>query len=145
MGGLKILVVMVDDCPEKHETSHHGRVLVVEDEVILRLLVEQVLREAGFTIVGLTGSASEAIETAIKTKPDIILMDIRLAGGSDGVAAAIEIYKQTGIRCVFVTAHHDDHTKQRASAARPLGWIPKPYQIEDLPGAISAALSAGAA
>ena len=54
-------------------------------------------------------------------------MDIRLIGRVDGVDAALEIFRDTGIRCIFATAHYDASVRTRAQAADPLGWLPKPY------------------
>ena len=50
-----------------------------------------------------------------------------MVGRADGVDAALEIFRDTGIRCIFATAHYDAGVRKRAQAADPLGWLPKPY------------------
>ena len=69
-----------------------------------------------------------------------MLMDIRLAENSDGVAAAIEIRQRFEIPSLFVSAHGDPISRNRAAAARPLGFIEKPFSPESLSVAIESAL-----
>jgi DNA-binding NarL/FixJ family response regulator len=91
-----------------------------------------VLLEAGFEVVGITGSAEESIGLVRSEKPALVIMDVRLAGRGDGVDAALSIYRETGIRCIFATAHNDAHIRSRAQAAAPLGWLAKPYAPHSL-------------
>jgi len=67
-------------------------------------------------------------------------MDIRLATARDGVDAALAIFRSTGIRSIFATAHADQHTKERAAEACPLAWVAKPYSMASLVGTIRHAL-----
>jgi DNA-binding NarL/FixJ family response regulator len=71
--------------------------------------------------------ADEAVRLAKSESPTLAIMDIRLIGKADGVDAALEIFRETGIRCIFATAHHDARMRSRAEPAAPLGWLPKPY------------------
>jgi DNA-binding NarL/FixJ family response regulator len=89
--------------------------------------IESVLKEAGYAIAGVAAHADEAVRLAKSKTPTLAIMDIRLAGQSDGVDAALDIFRATGIRSIFATAHYDAHTRSRAQAATPLGWLPKPY------------------
>ena len=93
------------------------------------LEVENALLQAGFQVLGVAGTAEEAIDAARSANPTLVIMDIRLRGRRDGVDAAIEIYRSTGIRSIFATAHQDQLVRQRAEAARPLGWLSKPYAV----------------
>jgi two-component system, response regulator PdtaR len=70
-----------------------------------------------------------------------VVMDIRLIGQRDGIDAAIEICRNTGIRCVFATAHRDTQTLARAEAAAPLGWLTKPYTRDMLVETVKRALT----
>jgi len=117
-----------------------GRILIVEDEILLSMAVEDALTFEGYDVVGTARSADEAISMAVAHGPDLILMDIRLAGNSDGIAAAAQILERTGIRCLMATAHTDAATLARASAVRPLGWLPKPYDEADMVRAVADAL-----
>lgn len=77
-------------------------------------------------------TAVEAISMAESEKPDLVIMDIRLAGRRDGVEAAIEIFSTLGIRSIFASAHADNETRKRAAPASPIGWLQKPYPADDL-------------
>ena len=117
------------------------RVLVVEDEWLTSQEIEAALSEAGFDVVGTAVSADEAIAMARTSRPDLVLMDIRLKGRRDGVDAAVEIYRQSGIRSLFISANNDNLTRNRAGSANPLGWVPKPFSSRQLVSAIRLALS----
>ena len=104
-----------------------SKVLLVEDEFLIALDIETAMREAGFDVVGLARTADQAVDFARAQRPALIIMDIQLAGKRDGIDAALDIYRETGIRCIFATAHHDHATKARADPSCPLGWLMKPY------------------
>ena len=108
------------------------RILVVEDDYLVALQAETALIDAGFEVVGVAASAEEAVSLAARERPTVALMDIRLAGPRDGIEAALEIFRNNGIRSIFATAHTDGRTKARAAAAEPLGWLAKPYTSESL-------------
>jgi DNA-binding NarL/FixJ family response regulator len=107
-------------------------VLVVEDDFLVAGELEHWLSHAGFEVVGPAATADEAINLAREAKPDVVVMDIRLAGSRDGVDAAIEIYRSLGIRSVFATAQSDARTMARGQEANPLAWIAKPYSPSGL-------------
>lgn len=108
------------------------KILIVEDEFFIALDVEEQVRSLGHTVVGTAITADEAVRMAGERRPDVILMDIRLAGTTDGIAAALAIRSQYGIESVFVTANTDPHTLMRAKAIRPLGVLEKPITLERL-------------
>lgn len=116
------------------------QILIVDDELWAALDMEWVVRKLRHEVVGPAATADEAIELAEKARPDLVLMDIRLADDSDGVAAAVEIRQRFDIPSVFVSAHGDSLTRKRAIAARPSGFIEKPFTPETLTLAIEAAL-----
>jgi DNA-binding NarL/FixJ family response regulator len=117
------------------------RVLVVEDDFLVAGELEHWLSNAGFEVVGPAGTAEEAITLARETKPDLVVMDIRLAGSRDGVDAAIEIYRSLGIRSVFATAQSDARTMARGQEANPLAWVAKPYSPSRLVTELKALLA----
>jgi two-component system, response regulator PdtaR len=108
------------------------RILIVEDDFLVADQMENILKDAGFVVSAVVTSAEEAVEAAAAPKPDLVIMDIRLAGKRDGVGAAIELFENLGIRCIFATAHSDPMMQKRAEAARPLGWLQKPYSMASL-------------
>ena len=121
-------------------TRAKARVLIVEDESLLSMAVEDALTCEGYEVVGTARTEPEAVSLAVAHSPDLVLMDIRLAGNSDGIAAAALILERTGIRCLMATALTDDKTKARAALVRPLGWLAKPYDEEDMVQAVAEAL-----
>ncbi|RDJ02769.1 response regulator [Rhizobium grahamii] len=103
---------------------------MVEDEYLIALEIEHRLRDAGFEVTGIAVTADEAISMAGSDRPDLAIMDIRLAGRKDGVHAAIELFTKLGVRSIYASAHADAKTRERGSAASPLGWLQKPYSAE---------------
>ncbi len=115
------------------------RILIVEDDFLVAAEIEAALAEEGYATTT-ARSAEDALPLARDERPDLAIMDIRLAGPSDGISAALDILKETGIRCIFATAHHDAATRARANAAAPLGWLAKPYATATLVSLVEAAL-----
>lgn len=118
------------------------RILVVEDDYFVATDIEGGLRAAGMQVLGPVPTAEEALALARQERPDLVLMDIRLAGVKDGIEAALEIYRELGIRCIFASAHVEPPYRQRAAAAEPLGWVQKPYTISTVVSAVKQALPA---
>jgi len=104
-------------------------ILVVEDDFLVAMQIETALSEAGFALTGTAASGEEALAMAAAIRPGLVLMDIRLAGKMDGVDAALALFRDYGIRCIFATAHHDPEVRRRAAPAEPLGWLAKPYTM----------------
>jgi DNA-binding NarL/FixJ family response regulator len=121
--------------------SARQKILIVDDELWAALDMEWVVQKLGHEVVGPATTAEKAIELAERVRPNLVLMDIRLADNSDGVAAAIEIRQRFDIPSLFVSAHGDPIMRSRAEAARPLGFIEKPFSPESLALAIEAAIN----
>jgi DNA-binding NarL/FixJ family response regulator len=120
-------------------TRRKLRALVVEDEFIIALELEMLLADLGIEVVGSANTAERALKLAADMRPDFVTMDIKLAGGRDGISTAIEMFDTHGIRAIFVSAYKDTELFERAQAAKPLGWVRKPVSL----GALRAALPAG--
>jgi DNA-binding NarL/FixJ family response regulator len=118
-----------------------ARILVVEDDFLVAMQVEAALVDAGFTLAGTAASGEEAIGIVASARPALVLMDIRLAGKMDGVDAALAVFREHGIRCIFATAHHDPEIRKRAAPAQPLGWLPKPYTMPAMLATVRQALA----
>jgi two-component system, response regulator PdtaR len=114
------------------------RVLIVEDEFYIALDIEETLTALGHSSVGIAASAAQAIGIAERERPDVILMDVRLAGKRDGIDAAGEIMSHLGIRSIFVTANTDPHTRERAAAVNPAGFLEKPLTPQRLQAVLDA-------
>jgi two-component system, response regulator PdtaR len=117
-----------------------ARVLVVEDQVLIALSLIADLCALGCSVVGRAASGERAIEAARQTMPDIVVMDVHLAGVIDGVEAAARIQQETGTRIVFVTGHADGPDRKRMEALRPLAILGKPYDPEELARAVELTL-----
>jgi signal transduction histidine kinase len=116
------------------------RILVVEDEGLAALDTGEQLQALGYTVIGSVFSASDAIRKVEECRPDVVLMDIRLKGRTDGIAAAKEIRSRFDIPIIFATAYADDATVQRAKVAEPFGYILKPFDDRELRASIEMAL-----
>lgn len=108
------------------------RILLVEDEGIIAADLKCILQRTGYDVVGIAASAEEAIASAEQLRPDLVLMDIMLQTGMDGVAAAAEIRRHFSLPVIFLSAHSDTSTFDRAKLTEPYGYIVKPVNERDL-------------
>ena len=102
------------------------KVLIVEDEILIALDLERMVQDLGYQVVCIATSASEAISQAATHRPDVVLMDIRLSGGSSGIDAAREIYARQALRCIFISANLDDATRRAVLPYDPIAFVGKP-------------------
>lgn len=116
------------------------KILVVEDESIVAEDIKDSLEGLGYTVVAITDSGNEAIEKAAATQPNLVLMDIRLKGKMDGVQAAEHIWNRFNIPIVYLTAHSDESTLQRAKITGSFGYITKPFRERELHTAVELSL-----
>jgi len=116
------------------------RILVVEDEAVVARDLQTRLTRLGYTIVDTTARGDSAIVLAEKHNPDLVLMDIRLQGEMDGIAAAHVIRNRYHLPVVYLTAHADEVTFDRARATEPFGYILKPFDERELRTVIEMAL-----
>ena len=111
-------------------------ILVVEDELIVALEIKKTLIKLGYHVAGTEKDGQSAIETVGKTRPDLILMDIRLKGEMDGIEAAQRIRALYQTPVIFLTAHSDEDTLSRALKTHPCGYLVKPFRERELYQAI---------
>jgi DNA-binding NarL/FixJ family response regulator len=116
------------------------RILLVEDERLVALSLTRQLESLGYEVVGRAASGRAAIEKAGQLRPDVVLMDIRLAGEMDGIEAAAEILKQFELPVIYLTAFSNHDILERAKVTEPLGYILKPYEDRELHVVIETAL-----
>lgn len=117
-----------------------ARILIVEDEFLIALTAETELAAAGYEVVGKAATYAKAIEIAAKTRPDLVVMDIRLGPGRDGIEAAITLRQEFDLPCIIATGSMDAENRRRAEPAAPLAWLPKPYTPDDLLNTVRQAL-----
>jgi len=118
----------------------NARVLVVEDEAVVAMDIEHRLINLGHKVVGVTARGEEAVRLGKELRPDLILMDIHLQGDMDGVTAAEQIHESFEVPVVYVTAHADEVTIQRAKISGPFGYVLKPFDERELRTVIEMAL-----
>jgi chemotaxis response regulator CheB len=116
------------------------RVLIVEDERIVALNLERQLTDLGYRIVGSVASGEEALRLAATSSPDLVLMDIQLAGKMRGTEAGEALWTQLGVPIVYATAYSDEKTLAEARASMPYGFVVKPYRAAQLHAALQLAL-----
>ena len=117
-----------------------SRILIVEDEILVREDIEDCLEDLGHEVVSVASTGAEALSQIPTARPDLVLMDIRLKGDMDGVETARQIRTNFRLPVIFLTAHADDATLQRAKAADPVGYIVKPFAETTVNAVIQTAL-----
>ena len=117
-----------------------AKILVVEDEFITATDIQSSLEEMGFEVPATTGTGEEAIRLAGELAPDLVLMDITLAGKLTGIEAADRIGALYGIPVVFLTAHSERSTVERSLPSNPYGYVIKPFEPSGLRVSIEMAL-----
>lgn len=117
-----------------------ARILVVEDEAIVRKDICLRLGAMDYQVVGEADNADQAIFQAEQLTPDIVMMDIVLKGTKDGVVAADMIKGALSIPIIFLTAYSDQATLERSQLVEPCGYIIKPFNDRDLDVAVQIAL-----
>jgi DNA-binding NarL/FixJ family response regulator len=126
----------------RNERQDEPRVLIVEDDFFVALDLEAGLVAAGMKVVGPARTAEEAVALARTEKPRLAVMDIRLASARDGIDAALDLYRDLGIRSIFASAHADPTFRRRAEPASPLGWLQKPYTVDAVVNTVRQAIAA---
>lgn len=117
------------------------RVLIVEDERIIARDLQSLLNSLGYEVIGIVGSGHAAIKVAAEEQPDLILMDIVLKCGMDGVEAAERIRHKVNCPVIFVTGRSNGETVSRTQSISSSGYLVKPFNKKDLVAAIDTALS----
>ncbi|MEZ4483046.1 MAG: diguanylate cyclase [Syntrophotaleaceae bacterium] len=117
-----------------------GKILIVEDEALIALEIQKRLRQLGHEVCGIASCDAAAMTLAAEQRPDLVLMDIRLAGGLDGIEVAAMIRERLEIPTVYLTAHVDEMTLERAKQTDPYGFLAKPFRERDLRIGIEMAL-----
>ena len=121
-------------------TSRATRILVAEDEAIIRLDLAEMLGEAGYDVVGQASNGEQAVEMARELEPDLVIMDVKMPV-MDGISAAEEIGAAKICPVVMLTAFSQTELVERARDAGVMAYIVKPFTAADLGPAIDIARS----
>ena len=114
------------------------RILIAEDETIIRLDLRELLENAGFEVCAEAKDGLEAVELARSAKPDLAVLDVKMPG-LDGIEAARKILDERPIPIVMLTAYGQQELVSRAVEAGVFGYLVKPFREQDLVPAIAAA------
>ena len=126
--------------PARTATQPRRRVVVAEDEAIIRLDVVEILTEAGYDVVGEAGDGEAAVRLVEETSPDLVVMDIKMPV-LDGISAAERIGRARLAPVVLLTAFSDRELVDRARDAGAMAYVVKPFSAADLLPAVEIALS----
>jgi two-component system, response regulator PdtaR len=112
------------------------KLLIVEDEMIIAMRLEQFVTDLGHQVCAMASTEAGAIASADTHRPDVVLMDLRLAHGGSGAEAACQIYKTFGIRSIVVSANIDATAREALQDCMPIAFVAKPFQPTELDGAL---------
>jgi AmiR/NasT family two-component response regulator len=116
------------------------RVVIAEDEALIRLDLAEMLAEAGYDVVAQAGNGEEAVELAREHRPDLAILDVKMPR-LDGIAAASQIAAERIAPVVMLTAFSQRDLVERARDAGAMAYLVKPFSITDLVPAIEMAVS----
>lgn len=137
-GGLHDRMFPMTGSPKDADSPR--RVLIAEDEALIRLDLAEMLREEGYEVVGEAGDGQEAVELAESLRPDLVIMDVKMPR-RDGIDAASEIASKRIAPIVILTAFSQRELVERARDAGAMAYLVKPFSITDLVPAIEVAVS----
>jgi two-component system, response regulator PdtaR len=126
----------------QHSPPHRRRALIVEDELMIALDLEGAMSALGFDICGLASTADTARSIAMDNQPDVVLMDVNLDGGREGIEAARWLREVCDAPIVFVTGYADRDTVERIHERVPgAPVLPKPIYGDRLADAVAAVMT----
>lgn len=135
-------IARVAGVPEKHASPPRtqARILIVEDGLIIAEDLRRRCEALGYAVTGIAATGEDAVFIADRTRPDLVLMDIRLRGTMDGIEAARQIRTNLSIPIVYATSSSDEATLVRAKETEPFGYLLKPVEPRELHATIELAL-----
>lgn len=117
------------------------RIIIADDESIIRMDLREMLTSLGYEVVGEAGDGQEAIRLAQEVKPDLVLMDIKMPPGLDGVSAARQLNENQLAPVLFLTAYSERELVDEATMAGAVGYLVKPFRESELRPAIEVAIA----
>lgn len=121
-------------------TTSSFKILVAEDEAIIAMDLELMLRSLGFDRLEVVDTGEKSLKKVAVEKPHLVLMDIRLKGELDGIEAAKQIFYEYNIPVIYITAFGDENTIKKANGSARYGFITKPFEEDELKSRIQSAL-----
>ncbi|NMM99557.1 transcriptional regulator [Bifidobacterium sp. DSM 109958] len=122
------------------DDSARRKVVVAEDEALIRMDIVEALTDAGYDVVGQAANGDEAVDLAREYKPDVVVMDVKMPG-KDGITAATEIAQENIAPVVMLTAFSQQSLVEKAADAGAMAYVVKPFVPEKLLPALEVAIS----
>ncbi len=120
------------------------RVLVVEDEGIIAMMLSRMLERLGCTVLATIDNSDDAEVFFNREYPDLVFMDIQINGSKNGIELAKSLVRQQpGARVIFLSANTDQTTRNAALSVKPMAFLPKPVEVDDLANVLRAMDQAG--
>src|SRR5512142_119076 len=116
-------------------------ILVVEDETLVGLELKEDLERLGYYVPEVIESGEAVVQAVARLQPDLVLMDIRLRGGLDGIEAAYQAKAEFDLPVIYLTAYSDTDTLRRAALTGPDAFLLKPFDERELAANVELALS----
>ena len=136
LNGTRVFIVSIEEAAP----AAPRRVVVAEDESLIRMDIIEILTDAGFEVVGEAGDGETAVQLATELRPDLVVMDVKMPQ-LDGISAAERLSKHHIAPVVLLTAFSQKELVERASEAGALAYVVKPFTPNDLLPAIEIALA----
>jgi CheY-like chemotaxis protein len=108
------------------------KILIAEDEVLSAKILKAIVDREGYKVVDVIKNGDDVVESFLKNKPDLLLMDILLQGKSDGISAVEEIRKYSDVPVIYITSFSDKPTINRAKKTAPVEYLTKPVDSSAL-------------
>lgn len=132
--------VDVPDDDQSHVPPLTTRVVIAEDEALIRLDLKEMLEEEGYSVVGEAGDGEEAVELAREHRPDLVILDVKMPK-MDGISAAEKIAEESIAPVLMLTAFSQRDLVERARDAGAMAYLVKPFSKSDVVPAIEMAVS----
>ncbi|MEV0599197.1 response regulator [Streptomyces sp. NPDC050315] len=125
---------------QSHVPPQTTRVVIAEDEALIRLDLKEMLEEEGYTVVGEAGDGAKAVELAREHRPDLVILDVKMPV-LDGISAAEQIAEESIAPVLMLTAFSQRELVERARDAGAMAYLVKPFSKSDVVPAIEMAVS----
>jgi PAS domain S-box-containing protein len=124
----------------RNKPMPNAHILIVEDDTLDVTYLQEALKISGYEVIAVVASGELAVQAAAADPPDVVLMDITLAGQIDGIEAAVQIRTHQDIPIIYLTAHSEVELVNRVKATAPFGYLLKPFHEQELRMAIDMAI-----
>jgi two-component system cell cycle sensor histidine kinase/response regulator CckA len=122
------------------EGAPKTRVFIVEDEALIAMEVQDRLTSLGYSVCGLASRGEQALDFITEKPPDVVLMDVRLAGSLSGIETAELLRQRLDVPVIFLSAYSDAELLRRAGEVLPFGYLVKPFEERELHATIQMAI-----